>query len=100
ITGELADRALGDDAPLLEQCEAVRCAPRERDILLDQHDRDLAFAVELDDYVLDLLDDVGLNAFGRLLPRGGLWLRQQRARDRELLLLAAGQVAAMTVEEI
>ena len=41
-----------------------------------------------------VLDDRGLDAFGRLVQQQHLRLGGERARDRELLLLAAGQVAA------
>ena len=90
IIGEFTDRALGDDASLFEQREAVRRTPRERDILFDQHHRDAALAIEARDHVLDLLDDVRLDALGRLIQQDDLGLGQQRTRDRELLLLAAG----------
>src|SRR5690606_41650215 len=41
-----------------------------------------------------LLDDRRLDALGRLVEQQHLRLGGERARDRELLLLAAGEVAA------
>ena len=49
------------------------------------------------DHALDVLDDRRLDAFGRLVEDQQLRLRRQRAADRELLLLAARQVAAAPV---
>ena len=42
----------------------------------------------------DVLDDRGLDAFGRLVEQQHLRIAGERARDRELLLLAARQIAA------
>ncbi len=42
----------------------------------------------------EVLDDRRLDAFGRLVEQQHLGVAGQRARDGELLLLAAGQVAA------
>ncbi len=97
---QFSDPSLGDDTPLFEQREAMRGAPRKDDILFDQDHGDAVLPVQLHDHVLDLLDDVGLNAFSRLVQQEDLRLRQQRPRDGELLLLAAGQIAAMAMQEI
>ena len=42
----------------------------------------------------DVLDDRRLDAFGRLVEQQHLRIGRQRARDGELLLLAAGEIAA------
>ena len=47
----------------------------------------------------DLVDDVRLNAFGRLVEDEHLRLGEQRAADGELLLLAAGEHAAFAREK-
>ena len=46
------------------------------------------------DHALDILDDRGLDAFGRLVEDQQARPRHQRAGDRQLLLLAAGEIAA------
>ena len=66
-------------------------------VLLDQDDRHgLAVGQHADDPA-DVLDDARLDAFGRLVEDQQLRAGRQRARDRELLLLAAGEVAAAPV---
>ena len=55
-------------------------------VLLDQQDRHLAFAGELADRSLDVLDDRRLDAFGRLVEDEQLRPHRQRAADRQLLL--------------
>ena len=42
----------------------------------------------------DILDDRRLDAFGRLVEQQDLRIARERARDRELLLLAAGKISA------
>src|SRR5438067_7756080 len=63
-------------------------------VLLDQQDRHLAGDRERADGPLDLLDDRGLDAFGRLVEDQQPRRHGERPADRELLLLAAGEVAA------
>ncbi len=48
----------------------------------------------------DVLDDRGLDALGRLVEDEKLGLHHQRAGDGELLLLAAGKVAAAAPEHV
>jgi hypothetical protein len=67
------------------------------EILLDQHDRHLALIPQQRDHPADLLDDVGLDALGRLIEQKQFGPGDQRARDGQLLLLAARQVAAAPV---
>src|SRR6188768_3275279 len=64
------------------------------EILFDQHDRHGAEAAQIGDGAADVLDDRGLDTLGRLVEQQQLWPHHQRAADRQLLLLAAGQVAA------
>src|SRR5262249_15182590 len=49
---------------------------------------------------LDLLNDVGLDTFGRLVQKDNFGLCQQCASDRELLLLTAGQISSEAVQEL
>ncbi len=64
------------------------------EILLDQHDGHVAEAAQIGDGAADVLDDRGLDALGRLVEQQQLRPHHQRAADGELLLLAAGEVAA------
>src|SRR5258706_8987902 len=63
-------------------------------VLLDQQDRHVAAGRERADRALDVLDDRGLDAFGGLVEDQQLRSHRERAADRELLLLAAGKIAA------
>ena len=51
------------------------------------------------DGFLDLVDDGGLDALGGLVHQEELRARQEHPRDRELLLLAARQHAALAAEQ-
>ena len=53
-----------------------------------------ACVAQVADGAADILDDRGLDAFGRLVEHEQLRPHHQRAADGELLLLAAGQIAA------
>src|SRR3954451_6132108 len=64
------------------------------EILFDQHDGDVAEVAQIGDGAADVLDDRGLDAFGRLVEQQQFWPHHQRAADRELLLLAPGEIAA------
>src|SRR5262245_45986735 len=99
LIGQRTDLALHGDAAAIDDDEMVGGAPREGDVLLDQHDGLAVLAVEIDQDLLDLLDDVRLDAFGRLVEQDDLRLAEQSARQGELLLLAAGKIAALAVEE-
>src|SRR3954470_20008205 len=68
------------------------------EILFDQHDGDVAEIAQVGDRAADVLDDRGLDALGRLVEQQQLWPHHQRPADRELLLLAAGQIATAPAE--
>ena len=53
---------------------AIRKGPGEVEILLDDHDRDTQFGPDPEERVLDLLDDIGLDALGRLIEQQQLRL--------------------------
>src|SRR5581483_2884437 len=72
----------------------------EVEILLHQEDRHVAALTEVFQRITDILDDRGLDAFGRLVEHEHLWPRHKRTSDRELLLLAAGQIAATAAQHI
>src|SRR3954465_7031456 len=68
------------------------------EILFDQHDGDVAEVTQIRDGAADVLDDRGLDAFGRLVEQQQSRAHHQRAADGELLLLAAGEIAAAAAE--
>src|ERR1700761_1159557 len=77
------DRAfLNDENPLRERGDEV-------EILLDQDHREPAVVAQPQQDLDDLVDDRGLNAFGRLVEKDKTRLAAKAARDRQQLLLAA-----------
>src|SRR4029077_4049712 len=68
------------------------------EILFDQDDGDVAKAAKIGDRAADIFDDRGLDAFGRLVEQQQVLAHHTRAADRELLLLAAGEIAAAARE--
>ena len=70
---------------------------RHPDILLDHEHGDVAFLAEPHQHLLDLRDDDGREPFGRLVHDQEARIGDQRARDRQHLLLAAGELAAAIV---
>src|SRR5260370_31203198 len=95
--GGLVDAVAGiavDDASILHHQDAVGDFENEAQHLLAHHDGEIAHLADLLEELGDLLDDRRLDAFGRLIEQEDFWIAGERARDRELLLLAARQVAA------
>ena len=78
ITDEIVGQIAGEFEILLDQQDRP-CAPRCASVRMTR---------------LDILDDRGLDALGRLVEDEQARLRDQRAGDGELLLLAAGEIAA------
>src|SRR5262245_10906890 len=70
------------------------------EVLLDQQDGDVAQVAQVGDGAGDVLDDGGLNAFGRLVEQEQPRPHHQRAADGELLLLAAGEIAAAPAQHV
>src|SRR3984957_6414852 len=68
------------------------------EILFDQNDRDVAKAAKIRNRAPDVLDDRRLNALGRLVEQQQFRPHHQRTPDGNLLLLAAGQIAATAAE--
>src|SRR5580692_1481449 len=83
-----------DDGAAVHDGEMVAEFAGKVEILLDQHDGDLAERTQIGDGAADILDDRRLNAFGRLVEQKEPRPHHQRAADGELLLLAARKVAA------
>src|SRR5712671_7086608 len=86
--------ALRDDLAALHDQILVGEGAGEVVVLLDEQDRHVAARRERADGALDVLDDRGLDPLGGLVEDQELGLDRQRAPDRELLLLAAGEVSA------
>src|ERR1700681_2958414 len=86
--------AARDDLAALHDEVLVGERLREIVVLLDEEDRHLAGGRERADDALDVLDDGRLDAFGGLVEDEELRAHGERAPDGELLLLAAGKVAA------
>ena len=100
VVGQLVDRPAGRRAAFLENAEFAGDPPRERQLLLDQQHRDARVAIEPQDDVADLVHDVRLNAFGRLVQNQQRRLEHERAADRELLLLSAREIAAAPAQHL
>src|SRR6267143_6217065 len=83
-----------DDFTALHDQILVGKRAREVVVLLDQEDRHVARCGERADCALDVLDDRGLDAFGRLIEDQQARREGERPADRQLLLLPAGEVAA------
>jgi len=83
-----------DDFAALHDEILVGERAREVVVLLDQQDRHVAAGGERPDRPLDVLDDRGLDAFGRLIEHQNFGSGDQRTPDGELLLLASREVTA------
>src|SRR5580700_6822143 len=83
-----------DDGAAVHDGEMVAEFAGKVEILLDQHDGDLAQRAQIGDGAADILDDRRLDAFGRLVEQKEPRPHHQRAADGELLLLAARKIAA------
>ena len=70
---------------------------RHADILLDHEHGHVAILAEAYQHLLDLGDDDRRQSFGRLIHDQQMRIGQKRARDREHLLFAAGELTAAMV---
>src|SRR5450830_1281142 len=100
LAAHLGGGAAGHHFATRQHHEAVRQRVGEVEILLAQQDADIAPLAQQPDHPFDILDDGRLDALGRLVQDDQLGLLQQRGGDRQLLLLAAGQVAAAPVQHL
>src|ERR1700688_4049824 len=83
-----------DDSAAVHDGEMVAEFAGKVEILLDQHDGDLAQRAQIGNGAADILDDRWLDALGRLVEQQEPRPHHQRAADGELLLLAARKIAA------
>src|SRR3546814_8404116 len=88
------------DPPALHHEITVGKRPGEVEILLDDHDRDPEFGAYPEQGILDLLDDVGLDSFGRFIEQQQRRLACQGPADRQLLLLSPRQHARLAVGDL
>src|SRR5439155_7344577 len=94
--------ARADGQPQLAVREHVRAIGErrgERGTLLDEEDRDTAFA-DLAEGAEDRVDDGRCEAERRLVEEQHVGAREQRPRDRELLLLTAREVAGVPAAKV
>src|SRR5271170_1872346 len=84
-----------DNSAMLHHEVAVGERRREAKVLLDEQDGE-TLVLEFSDGAADLLDDDRRKALGRLVEHEELRAGAQDARDRQHLLLAAGELAAWT----
>ena len=95
---ERLGRAALDDAAAMQQHDLAGEAPRLAEIVRRHHDLDAARGDGADD-VLDRLGGGRIEARGRLVEKQHLRIPGERARQRQPLLLAAGQLARRAVAE-
>ena len=96
---EFGRRALEHDLALDQDDDAVGHGRDLGHALVDQQRRDAAVADQADG-VPDLVADERREAFGRLVEDQHARVGQQRARDREHLLLAAGELVAAIAQPL
>src|SRR5208282_3046505 len=91
--GELRIGERVDDPAVLHDEKSIGQGRREAEILLDEQDRETR-SFELGDGAADLLNDDRRETLRRLVEHQEARAGAQDSRDREHLLLAAGQLAA------
>src|SRR5579871_3091250 len=89
---------LGDPS-LLDDQNSLRQLRDEIEILLDQDHGETACGAQPRQRLDDLVDDRGLNAFGRFIEQDQPRRATQATRDRKQLLFAARQRAAGAIEQ-
>src|SRR6266702_5139676 len=99
IGGELRIGKSVNDLAVLDDVVTIRDGGCDAEVMLDQKDRK-AFLLEPRNGVTDLLDDDRSQTFGWLVQHQEARARAQDARDRQHLLLTAGQFRALAVEAL
>src|SRR6185312_7104259 len=94
VLGEFGGRPGPYYLAVIEHVGAIRDLDRGSHVLLDQQHRNALLARRGHD-AEDLLHDQRRKALARLVEQQQLRIEQQRARDGEHLLLAAGQLPAL-----
>src|SRR5690606_3507631 len=96
IGSQIGHFTIGDHPTLFHQEKVFADAARKCELLLDQDDGEFFVAIQPQQDVADLGDDVRLNALVAFIENQQRRLQHQRAANRQLLLLAAGEIAAAT----
>src|SRR5262245_53195030 len=99
VLAELARGALVADVALLEHVDAVGEVEREIHVLLGEQDRE-PVGLEPADLLLQMIDHERGQPFRRLVEQQELGIAHQGARDRQHLLLTAGEEAARPVAQL
>src|SRR5271166_1023116 len=89
VTEQCLRRALEHDAAVAHDVEPIRNGQRDRELLLDQQDRDAAFGDALQQ-LAHQIDQHRRQALGRFVDHDQIRVTHQRAADGQHLLLAAG----------
>src|SRR5215470_5548347 len=92
VTLEVVRSALVDDLSLAHHVDAIRDAQGQVIVLLDQQDRQ-ALALEALEDAADLPHDDRRQSLGRLIQQEHPAIREERATERQHLLLPAGERA-------
>src|SRR5713101_6642554 len=99
VMAQVGREAARDDGALAHDGVGVREPPGELEVLLHEEHGD-APLLDAPDGVLDLEDDVGLDALGGLVHEEKLGPREEDPGDGELLLLPAREHAALAGQEL
>ena len=93
VGGELGGGHRARDAAVHHHVDGVGDLDRDAEVLLDEQHRDLALGGERFEHGRNLLHDDRREALGRLVHHQQLRVEEQRARNREHLLLAARELS-------
>ncbi len=86
---QVCNRSLGHNRTAVREVESVTHAQTEIERLFDEQDADVPFFFNFQKRVTDEVNDVWLDAFGGFVEDQNFGVSEQRAGDRQLLLLAA-----------
>src|SRR6266576_6080612 len=98
IVVEVRGGALGYNGAAVHDVKTGADVEAEVEVLLDKEDADFAFGFDFQNGFANQVNDVRLDAFGRLVEDEDFRIGQERAGDGELLLLAAAEDAAFALK--
>ncbi len=103
LVGRFREQLVGagalNDFPLAEHCDAIAKLQRFVDIVAHQHHRFLQLALHLQELILDNLAVNRVDRAERLIHQQHRRIRRQRANNADTLLLPAGHLFRVAVEE-
>src|SRR5690348_3355219 len=99
VLAQVLGSAFEDDAAVAHHVAALGDLQRDRQLLLDEQDRDAAPA-QLLQILADQLDDLRCQPLGRLVDHDQVGVAHQRAAQRQHLLLAAREDARFGVRAL